>query len=382
MKIARVETFLLAPRWLFCRVESDDGHVGWGEPVLEGRAETVRTAVHELADVLVGQDPRRIEDLWHLMTRGTFYRGGPVLSSAVAGIDQALWDMIGKLHDVPVYELLGGPVRERVRTYAWVGGDEPSQIREHVAERLEQGFRAVKMNGTGPYPVAATRAERALVVQRAAAAREVLGEDRDVALDFHGRVGIAEARWLLPALEDIAPLFVEEPIPPEYAAAHLAALVAATSVPLAMGERAYSRWDVKPLLDAGIAVIQPDLSHAGGISEVRRIANLAEIYGVQLAPHCPLGPLALAASLQVCFAVPNVLIQEHGLDIHYNAGPALTSYVLDDRTFAVVDGHLPRPTGAGLGVEIDEDAVRAGDRAGHRWRNPIWRDADGAYAEW
>jgi len=381
MKIARIETFLVAPRWLFCRIETDTGIVGWGEPVVEGRARTVRTAVEELAPVLIGADPLAIEDHWQVLTRGTFYRGGPILSSAVAGIDQALWDIAGKYRDAPVHELLGGPVRDRARVYGWVGGDDPTQVADGVGAQVEAGLTAVKMNVSGALAPIATLSDVRAAVARAEAARDVLGPDRDLALDFHGRVSRAGARILLRALEDVAPLFVEEPLVPEHTAL-LAGLVGATSIPLATGERLYSRTDFLPALQAGIAVVQPDLSHAGGISESRRIAALAEAFGAHLAPHCPLGPIALAACLQVDFATPNFLIQEQSLGIHYNQGSDLLDYLVDPSVFAFEDGYVRRPTGAGLGIEVDEAAVRRADATGHDWTTPRWRHPDGGHAEW
>ncbi|MFI1728513.1 galactonate dehydratase [Streptomyces acidicola] len=381
MKIVGLETFLVAPRWLFLRIETDEGIIGWGEPVIEGRAETVRAAVHELADYLVGQDPLRIEDHWQVLTKGGFYRGGPILSSAVAGIDQALWDIAGKTYGVPVHRLLGGPVREKVRMYAWIGGDRPSDVAELAKEQVEAGFTAVKMNGSAELAPLDTPARTKEVVERVAAVREVLGDERDVVIDFHGRVSTAMSRRLLPLLEPLHPLFVEEPVLPEHSS-HLRSLVESTGVPLATGERLYSRWDFRDVLTSGIAVAQPDLSHAGGISEVRRIAAMAETYDVAMAPHCPLGPLALAASLQIAFAVPNFLIQEQSLGIHYNQQSDLLDCVMDPAPFRFEDGHALVNSRPGLGVEIDEKAVRRADVTGHRWRNPVWRRTDGSFTEW
>ncbi|MEY9939031.1 galactonate dehydratase [Streptacidiphilus sp. MAP5-3] len=381
MKITRVETFLVPPRWLFCRIETDEGAVGWGEPVVEGRAEVVRAAVEVFAEYLIGQDPLRIQDHWQVLTKGGFYRDGPVLSSAVAGIDQALWDIAGKTYDAPVYGLLGGAVRERVRVYAWVGGDEPEELADGIAAQVEAGFTAVKMNACGRMSPIATSAEVDGVLARAAAAREALGPERDMAIDCHGRFTPATARRILPELAQHRPLFVEEPVLPEHHHA-LASLVRASPVPLATGERIYSRVGFLPVLQAGVAVVQPDPSHAGGISEVSRIASLADTYGALLAPHCPLGPIALAANLQLGFATPNLLIQEQSLGIHYNNDADLLSYVLDPEPFRFVDGHALRTSLPGLGVTVDEAAVRAADRAGHRWRNPVWRQPDGTLAEW
>ncbi|WP_431038289.1 galactonate dehydratase [Streptomyces sp. P6-2-1] len=382
MKIVRLETFLVPPRWLFCRIETDEGIVGWGEPVVEGRAEVVRAAVDVLAEYLVGKDPLRVEDHWQVMTKGGFYRGGPVLSSAVAGVDQALWDIAGKTYGVPVHALLGGPVRDRVRVYAWVGGDEPGRLAEEIQEQVDAGFTAVKMNAAGRTSAIGTPEETAEVVARVTTAREVLGSGRDVAVDFHGRFAPAAARRVLHAIAPLHPLFVEEPLLPEQGHLLPGLVTAAGPVPIATGERLYGRTEFLPALNAGIAVAQPDLSHAGGISEVRRIASLADTYGALLAPHCPLGPVALAASLQVAFSTPNFLIQEQSRGIHYNKAADLLSWVLDPEPFRFVDGHAERTTRPGLGVEIDEAAVRAADRDGHRWRNPVWRHEDGAFAEW
>ena len=381
VQIARIETFLIPPRWLFVRVETDTGVVGWGEPVVEGRSETVRTAVEQLSELLIGQDPLRIQDHWQVMTKGSFYRGGPILSSAVSGLDQALWDIAGKSVGLPVHQLLGGPVRDRIRAYGWIGGDEPNEVADAISARLEQGLTAVKMNASGRMERISTLRDLDGVVARVAAAREVLGDTGDVGVDFHGRIGLADARRLMPALEPLRPMFVEEPVIPE--SSHLIGRIAdLTSIPIATGERLYSRQEFLPVLQSGIAIAQPDLSHAGGISETHRIASLAEVYDVQLAPHCPLGPIALAASLQIGFAVPNFFIQEHSIGIHYNDDGEVLDYVADTSDFDFSTGFFERLTKPGLGIDIDETAVRDADKRGHAWRGPIWRHADGSFAEW
>ncbi|WP_430298202.1 galactonate dehydratase [Sinomonas sp. B1-1] len=381
MKITRIETFLVPPRWLFVRLETDTGIVGWGEATCEGRSETVRTAVDQLSELLLGEDPLRIEDHWQVLTKGSFYRGGPILASAVAGLDQALWDIAGKHFDAPVHQLLGGPVRDRIRVYGWVGGDEPGEVADQIAAQLEVGLTAVKMNASGKMSPHGSVSELDGVVRRVAAAREVLGPDRDVAVDFHGRFTLATARRVASLLDELHPFFLEEPVVPENS--HLIGrLTDSTTIPVATGERLYSRQEFLPVLQAGIAVAQPDLSHAGGITEVRKIAALAETFDVQLAPHCPLGPLALAACLQVGFSTPNYLIQEQSIGIHYNQGAEVLDYVLDKTPLRFVDGSIERLTGPGLGLEIDEAAVRDADRRGHAWRGPVWRHPDGAFAEW
>lgn len=382
MEITGIETFLVPPRWLFLRVDTDEGVSGWGEPVVEGRAHTVQAAVHELADYVVGTDPLRIEDHWQVLTKGGFYRGGPVLSSAVSGFDQALWDIAGKVRGVPVHELLGGPVRDRVRVYSWIGGDEPDAVTEEAAAHMAAGFTAVKLLAAGRVGRLDTAAATRAIVARAEAVREAIGPDNDFALDFHGRFTVAQARRVLALLEASHPLFVEEPILPALPDDALARVVASTSIPIAAGERLFGRAEFLGPLGAGVAVVQPDTSHAGGISEVRRIAALAETFDALVAPHCPLGPISLAASLQVAFATPNFLIQEQSVGIHYNVGSDVLDYLVDPEPLRFVDGHVLRPTAPGLGVEVNEAAVRRAAELGHRWRAPLWRHPDGSLSEW
>ncbi len=381
MTIARIETFNVAPRWLFVRIETNDGHVGWGEASLEGHSDAVRAVLHQCAEYLIGTPAHTIEDHWRVLSKSGFYRGGPILASAVSGIDQALWDLAGKRLGVPVHHLLGGPVRERIRMYGWVGGDEPQQVEDAIAAQLQHGLTAVKMNASGRLSPNASAQEVNQIIARVAAARNVLGPERDVAIDFHGRATAATVRRIAPLLEEYHPFFLEEPVTPEHT--HLIGdIVRGTATPIATGERLYSKEEFLPAFQAGVAIAQPDLSHAGGISEVRRIATLADTFGAQLAPHCPLGPLALAACLQVGFATSNYLIQEQSIGIHYNRDAELLDYVLDRAPFRFVNGHIERLRAPGLGVSIDEDAVRAADRRGASWRTPLWRHADGSVAEW
>jgi galactonate dehydratase len=379
--IARIETFAVPPRWLFVRVETDDGAVGWGEASLEGHAEAVEGAFASLRDRFIGHDPERIEDAWQVGYRLGFYRGGPVLMSALSGLDQALWDLKGKRLGVPVWQLLGGKVRDRVPVYAWIGGDRPHDVAEAARMRQEQGFKAVKMNATedlgwldSPRALDATLARVEAV--------QALG--MDVGLDFHGRVHRAMAKQLIAAVEPLRPLFVEEPVLSEHPEA-LAAIAAGSSVPIALGERLYSRWDFKPFFEAAtVDIIQPDLSHAGGISECRRIAAMAEAYDVAVAPHCPLGPVALAACMQIALTSINFVIQEMSLGIHYNTTEHdLLTYLANPGVFDVADGMVAALEGPGLGIEIDEERVRAAAaEMAIGWRNPVWRGPDGAVREW
>ena len=379
MTIDRIETFFVPPRWLFVRVETTDGAVGWGEASLEGYAEAVDGAMEALRDRFVGHDARRIEDIWQIAYRGGFYRGGPVLMSALAGLEQALWDLKGKALGVPAWELLGGQVREKIRAYAWIGGDRPDEIAEAAAARRAQGFSAVKMNATGELDWMGTPKLFDEVVARVEAAQ---GAGVDVGLDFHGRVHRPMAKRLARVLEPLGLLFIEEPLLSENLEG-LAQIGSLTSTPIALGERLYSRWDYKPIFESrAVDIIQPDLSHAGGLLECRKIAAMAEAYDIAVAPHCPLGPLALASCLQLAACTPNVAIQEMSLGIHYTVGHDLLNFITDPDVLSPVDGFLAIPQGPGLGVTIDEAAVREVHRDRHRWRNPIWRQPDGSFAEW
>lgn len=381
MKITRIETFMVPPRWLLVRIETDDGIVGWGEPGLEGFAEVSRTAVEHMSEYLLGQDPLQIERHWQVMSKTGMYRGGPVFASAVAGIDQALWDIAGKQAGMPVYQMIGGPARDRVRMYGWVGGDEPEELADAISLQLEAGFTAVKMNASGKMGMSPTVDDIDGVALRLSAARDVLGPHRDVAVDFHGRFTLAGSIRALQVMEEFHPLFAEEPVLPEHVH-RIGDVVQQTSIPIATGERLHSRHEFLPALEAGIRIAQPDLSHAGGITEVRKIAALAEVYDVQLAPHCPLGPIAVAACLTIGFSTQNHLIQEMSLGIHYNKGLELYEYLNDPSDLKIKDGYIERFTKPGLGVDINEAAVRKADQQGHVWRAPMWFHDDGAFQEW
>ncbi|MBP1153890.1 MULTISPECIES: galactonate dehydratase [unclassified Paenibacillus] len=382
MKIKSMELFQVPPRWLFLKVTTDDGIVGWGEPIVEGKADTVRAAVEEMSDYLIGKDAGHIEDLWQVLYRGGFYRGGPILTSAISGIEQALWDIKGKRLGVPVYELLGGPVRDKMRVYAWIGGDKPIDVAEAAGEKMAEGYTAVKMNGTAEMEWIDTPQKVQEAVERLAAVREAIGWDIGIGVDLHGRVHKTMAKVLIKELEPFKPMFIEEPVLPENNEV-IPEITRGISVPIATGERMYTRWDFKRLLtQGGVDIIQPDLSHAGGIWEVRKIAAMAEAFDVAVAPHCPLGPIALAASLQLDFCTPNAFIQEQSLGIHYNQGSDLLDYLADPAVFHYQDGFVRRLAAPGLGVEINESKVREMAAVGHRWRNPVWRNEDGTVTEW
>ncbi|HEY9106642.1 MAG TPA: galactonate dehydratase [Roseateles sp.] len=382
MRITKLTTYRVPPRWMFLKIETDEGVVGWGEPVIEGRARTVEAAVHELSDYLIGQDPSRINDLWQVMYRAGFYRGGPILMSAIAGIDQALWDIKGKVMGQPVHELLGGLVRDRMKVYSWVGGDRPADIIRDIKRLREGGFDTFKMNGTEELAIVDSARKVDEAVARIAEIRAAFGHDIEFGIDFHGRVAAPMAKPLLKALEPYRPLFVEEPVLAEQAE-YYPRLAEQTAIPLAAGERMFSRFDFKRVFQAGgIAIVQPDLSHAGGITECFKIASMAEAHDVAFAPHCPLGPVALASCLAVDFVSHNAVLQEQSMGIHYNQGAELLDFVKNKDDFRIVDGFINPLRKPGLGVEIDEERVIEAAKNPPDWRNPVWRHADGSVAEW
>ncbi|ASL28396.1 galactonate dehydratase [Azotobacter chroococcum] len=382
MKITRLTTHIVPPRWLFLKVETDEGIVGWGEPIVEGRAHSVAAAVAELADYLVGKDPRLIEDHWNVLYRAGFYRGGPIHMSALAGIDQALWDIKGKALGVPVHALLGGQCRERIKVYSWIGGDRPADVARAAREVVGRGFTAVKMNGTEELQFVDSYAKIDAAVANVAAVREAVGPDIGIGVDFHGRVHKPMAKILARELEPYRLMFIEEPVLSENYEA-LRDIREHTSTPIALGERLFSRWDFKRVLaDGFVDIIQPDPSHSGGITETRKIAAMAEAYDVALALHCPLGPIALAANLQLDAVCYNAFIQEQSLGIHYNESNDILDYLAKPEVFAYRDGFVDIPQGPGLGIEVNEDYVLERAEVGHRWRNPVWRHADGSVAEW
>lgn len=382
MKIAKIETFKVPPRWLFLKITTDDGLYGWGEPVVEGRAATVEACVHELSEYLIGKDPMRIEDIWNVLYRAGFYRGGPIGMSAIAGIDQALWDIKGKFYNAPVYDLMGGACRDKTKVYSWIGGDRPADILEQAKNAHANGFQAIKMNATEELQIIDSYSKIDGVIERVATIREAMGVDFGIGIDFHGRVHKPMAKVLAKELEQYRPMFIEEPVLAENNEA-LKEVARHSNIPIATGERMYSRWDFKKVLQEGyVDIIQPDLSHAGGITECKKIISMAEAYDVAVAPHCPLGPIALASCLQVDTSSYNVFIQEQSLGIHYNEGNDILDYLVDASVFQYKDGYVDNLTKPGLGIEINEEFVREMQKVGHDWKNPVWRHKDGTVAEW
>ena len=382
MKIVSVESFLVPPRWLFVKVQTDEGIAGWGEAILQNRPRAIKAAVDDLATFLIGEDPSPIEAHWTRLYRGGFYRGGGTLMSALSALDQALWDIKGKSFGVPVHKLLGGPVRDRIQVYTWVGGDRPASTGEAAKAAVERGFQAVKMNACEELNYIDSNSKVDAAVSHVAAVREAVGPGVGIGVDFHGRVHRPMVKVLAKELEPLRPMFLEEPLLSDNLEG-LADLVNTISTPIALGERLYTRWEFKKVFAAGhVAIVQPDASHAGGITECRKIAAMAESYDVALALHCPLGPIALAACLQLDAVCQNAVIQEQSLGIHYNQSNDLMDYVVDPKVFAYKDGFVDIPQGPGLGIEINEDYVREREKVGLGPRRELWKHADGSFAEW
>lgn len=357
MKITRLETFLVKPRWLFLKIHTDEGLVGLGEPITEGRALTCAQAVEELAPYLIGQDPRRVVYHWQAMYRHAFYRGGPILTSALSGVEQALWDIAGKALGVPVYQLFGGPTRERIRLYKGIGED-PEVIKQWIAK----GFTAFKtgVRGGRSARIIENKAFVDRAVESFAALREAAGPEIDIAIDFHGAIPPQTSKLLIKGLEPYQPMFIEEPVQCQNVDT-LAEVARGTFLPIATGERIFTKWGFREILEKHAAsILQPDLCHAGGIHEVHLIAGMAEAYYAAIAPHNPLGPISLAACIQLDATIPNFIAQEHTmLGEGYLKNP-----------FVMKDGYVTLPTGPGLGIELDEEALAQEGKIGHDWTNP------------
>jgi len=373
MKITALETILVQPRWLFLKIHTDEGLVGLGEPIVEGRALTVAQAVAEMEPSLIGQDPTRVMHHWQALYKHAFYRGGPVLTSALSGIEHALWDLAGKAAGLPVYKLLGGPVRDRIKVYKGIGGQSIEEAVQNARDAVDFGFLALKTGVVGGRParIIETPGFVERVTERFAAIRKEVGNEIDIAIDFHGAVSPQTAGLLIKALEPYQPLFIEEPVQCQNVDV-LADLARKTHIPIATGERIFTKWGFREILEKrAAAILQPDISHAGGIFEGRLIAGMAEAYYAAIAPHCPLGPISLAAGIHLDASIPNFLAQEHTT---FGAG-----YLKEP--FVFKDGYLDLPTGPGLGIELDEEALA--DKIGHDWRNPqTYHPDDGAAVDW
>ncbi len=382
MKIIEINTYLVRPRWCFVEIITDNGLVGWGEPVIEGKAATVKACVEEMKSYLIGTDPSNIEDIWNLLYRSGFYRGGPIIMSAIAGIDQALWDIKGKFYNAPIYDLMGGACRDQVRVYSWIGGDRPSDVVQAAKEKRDLGFTAIKMNATEELQIVDSYDKIDKVLERVSSIRDALGNSFGIAVDFHGRVHKPMAKILAKKLEEFDLMFIEEPVLCEHMDV-FKEIARSCNIPIATGERLFSKYDFKRLLQAGgVDIIQPDVSHAGGITEVKKIASMAEAYDVALAPHCPLGPIALAACIQIDASSYNAFIQEQSMGIHYNELLSPLDYIKNPQDLEFIDGHAKILKKPGLGIEVNKDLVLEENKNPHSWKNPVWRHTDGSIAEW
>lgn len=363
LKITKLETFIHRNSWTFVKITTDAGIVGWGE-MLKDKSKACAAEAHEMASYLVGKDPRPIAQHWQAIYRHGFYRGGPILTAVLSGIDMALWDIKGKALGLPVHELLGGPTRQKIRVYG---------SRQDVEDgRCTAMKTLLAAEGRAPYKYV----EGAGYVQRAtkffAEIREALGPDVDIGVEFHGAVQPSAALLLMKALEPYQPYFFEEPAQCQNVDA-LAELASKTHIPVAAGERVYTKWGFREILEKKAAgILQPDVCYAGGITELRLIAGMAEAYYVPLAPHNPQGPCSLAASCQIAASIPNFLIQEQGTRSHEN---------MLKTPFKVEKGYLPVPTAPGLGIEIDEDKFMALVGEPMPYRRTYDRD-DGSVVDW
>ena len=364
-------------------VTSEPGLYGVGCATYTQRFLSVAEAVRDyMKPFLVGKDPTRIEDIWQTAMVSAYWRNGPVLNNALSGVDQALWDIKGKFFNAPVYQLMGGACRDNMRVYSWIGGDRPSDVGAAALERKNAGFTAIKMNATEELQMIDTYDKVDAVLERVAAIRESCGKYFGIAIDFHGRVHKPMAKVLAKKLEEFDPMFIEEPVLCENMEV-FKEIAAACNVPIATGERLFTKYDFKRLLQAGgVDIIQPDLSHAGGLTEVKKIASMAEAYDVALAPHCPLGPIALASCLNVDATCYNAVIQEQSIGIHYNVGKSVLDYVKNQDDFKFVDGRVQLPVRPGLGVDVNKELVLEENKTPHEWKNPVWRHKDGSVAEW
>lgn len=383
MIIDKIDLYKVPPRWVFIKITTSSGITGWGEPIVEGKADSLIAIVRELEPYLLGRNAHQVEDIFQVLSKGGFYRGGILLMSAISGIEQALWDIKGKALGVPVFELLGGAVRDKMRLYSWVGGDSRENLLAQTQARMDAGYTAVKLNIAGHLESALSRQKLTEIQSDIRAVRKILGDQNELAIDFHGRIHKSQVKRVMREFEEFTPMFYEEPLLPEHSR-YFKDISMSTHVPIATGERLSGKQAFVELIwYAGVDILQPDLSHVGGILEAKKIAAWSETAGITIAPHCPLGPIAFASCLQFDFCTPNVLIQETSMDIHYNGnGINMHTYILNKEDFVIQEGYISRSQKPGLGIEIDENMVTKMAKITHNWKNPIWRNRDGSFSEW
>ncbi len=357
---------------IFVQVLTDEHIHGIGEAYRVGPDDAVEKIIHYFKDWLIGQDPTRIEHLWRLLYNGSRFPGGSMLNAAISGIETALWDVKGKIHGVPVYQLIGGRCRDKVRVYRGIGGSTPQELADEARRAVEkQGFTAVKM---APQPPNSEKLPWGRVLrgtaERMQAVRKAVGDDNDIALDPHARIfEPIRALEMAEVVRPYRPLFFEEPLRPENVQA-MADLHRKTSVPIATGEQLYTKYEFRDVIAAGAAdILQPDLLVCGGLLEAKKIAALAEAHYLTVAPHSPLGPVSTAVATHFAASTPNFLILEYRID---SEGP---SRDLIREPLKLVSGYLEIPSVPGLGIELNEKAF-----AGHplkTWHRPFVIEADG-----
>lgn len=383
MKITRLKVITVKPRWMFLKMYTDTDIYGLGEPVLEGHCNAVKAVLKEFEDYLIGKDPMQIEHHVQALYRGGFYRGGPLMLSAISGIEQAMWDIKGKFYNCPVYEMLGGKCRNKIRMYthlkrAGVSGDFPIEEMLRIADdRLKMGYTALKYSIIPPIKPIENPKNTQKHIERFARVREKIGDDVDLAIDFHGRVSPAMALQLAEELKPYRPMFIEEPCLPENVDT-MVRIAHSTTIPIAAGERLFGKWQYRELIEKqAVSVVQPDICHVGGIYEGRKIAAMIEMYYGTVAPHNPLGPISLAACLQLDACIPNFLVQEHpGNPDNSDLG---VGYIKEP--FVIKNGYIDVPEKPGLGVELDEEALQDKIYDGN-WTTPRQYYEDGSNADW
>jgi len=361
---------MVKPRWMFLKMYTDKGIIGYGEPTLEGHTLIVASAIKEFEEYLIGKDPRKIMHHWQVMYRGGFYRGGPVILSAISGIEQAMWDILGKSLNVPVYQLLGGACRDKIRVYTWIGGNEPEEYVVDARKKTEKGYTALKMGIPHPDGILDNKKYIDKCISIIGSVREAIGNGIDIAVDFHGSISPGMSKILIKEIEAFNPFFIEEPTLPENIDS-LKDIARSTTSPIATGERIFTKWGFREILQKQAAfILQPDISHAGGIAELRSIASMAEVYYSGIAPHCPLGPIALAACIHLDTAIPNFLIQEH---VTLGEG-----YLIKPLKFN--DGYIEKLEKPGLGIELNDKFITENIYNG-KWKTPILYHSDNSMAD-
>jgi len=382
MQVVDYELYEVPPRWQILRVETSDGTIGWGEHTLQASdmraGQSSAGAVRDFMDeFVVGTDPLEIERRWQEMFR-RHYRGGPVFMTAISAIDMALWDIKGKHYDLPVYELFGGKARDRIRLYQHVVGETPSDMADWARKQVEEErFTALKLSFHENYRSVDTQLKVEQTEAAVAAIREAVGDGVDFGVDFHGRASKPMAKRIIEALEPHDPMWIEEPVLPEFID-EMADIAAFTKLPIATGERMWNRWDFKEAFEKNaLQVAQPDVAHAGGITELKKIGAMAEAYDNALAPHMPYGPVALAASLQVDGCTPNAFIQEQL--IHRMDPGIVEDLVVNNELFEMDDeGFVEIPGGPGLGIELNEEHLETAEAD---WDPEYWYYDDGSVAD-